>query len=646
MYANDNPEYLNGDFTQLMDVNSLAQTDANISGYKLEKTRRLNGTLSLNYEIPGIKGLSANASYDYGMNLPDNTFYSKTYNVYTYNSAADTYSAVKQNYPSSITRYAAFNFDTDMKLGFNYSNKFGNHSINGALLFQEIYNTWDNFQAKRELYINAQYLYYGEDLNQSATGGSPGDRLNQAFIGQFNYDYAGKYLADIRFRYDGSSRYPEGNRWGFFPSVSLGWRLSEESLIKNNLEFLSNLKLRASYGEMGDDAAAANYPSTSIAYQSDGSNIGWYFNGTLSSGVSAKSLPNPNLTWYKVVMSNLALDFSINNGILGGTLEYYRRDMKGLLATSSAVIPGTVGASLPKENLNDLRDFGYEIQLSHRNKISEIEYYLTGQLSSTRTMRTYWLETPANNSYDYWRNRTSGRYTDIWWGRQAVDYFTNMQDIRSFDQYPLGQGTTPGDWYFEDWNEDGTFDSGDEHPIASRGLPFFNYGFSLGASYKNVDLSTHFQGSYMVYASYAEVFTEALSFGGANTLYWFMDRWRPEDPNADYFASDTKWISGYYPVTGHDGRRSYSNNMINASYLRLKTLEIGYTLSRKMLSKIGIKNLRIYLSGYNLLTWSGMHEIDPERPGSTSGVGSSTNYIDFYQYPNNRTYTVGASIKF
>ena len=463
--------------------------------------------------------------------------------------------------------------------------------------------------------------------------------MSQSFIGRFNYDYSGKYIFNFDFRYDGSSRFPKGSRWGFFPSFSAAWRASEESFIKDNFDFISNLKLRASYGELGDDGSAGNYPPT-LGY-SLGNNWGWVFDNVLSSGVSAQAIPNPNLTWYHIKMYNVALDFGILKNKLSGTFELYKRDRTGLLATSDVVVPGTVGANLPQENLNSDRNFGWELSLDYRNKINDFSYSINPQISGTRSMRTDWLEGVATNQYDYWRNRTSGRYNNIWWGTESGGMFTTYDQIRNFER-PMGQGTTPGDWWIEDWNEDGA--GGDDHPIATTGLPIFNYGINIGASWKNFDLAMDFQGAYGVYVQYAEVLTEALAFGGQNTLTWFMDRWHPEDPAADYFNPNTKWVSGYYPVTGHDGRRTGDNNVQNASYMRLKTLELGYTLPKNLLSKVGVKNLRVYLSGYNLLTFTGLKNVDPERPGSAGGA--STNYIDFYNYPVNRTYTIGASIKF
>jgi hypothetical protein len=206
----------------------------------------------------------------------------------------------------------------------------------------------------------------------------------------------------------------------------------------------------------------------------------------------------------------------------------------------------------------------------------------------------------------------------------------------------MGQGSTPGDWINNDWNGDGVVNGDDNHPIATSGLPKFNYGISLGGSWKNFDLAMNFQGAYGVYVQYGELLVQPLPFSGQNTLSYFLDRWRPADPNADYFSTATEWIPGFYPVTGHDGRRTGTNLVQNSSYMRLKTLELGYTLPKKLLSKVNVKNLRVYISGYNLLTFTKLANADPERQG-----GDYNNaYVDYYSYPVNRTYTIGASIKF
>lgn len=641
-YANDNPEYLNGDASKLyVGRNILAEIDPEISGTNKTNTRRLNGTLQLNYNVPNVKGLSLKGSYDYAMELPDETRFKKNYFLYDYNPGTEVYSPIVINSPSSIERNASFNFDTDMQLGIHYNTKFGGHDVKSFLIFEEAYSSWDYFRAYRELLIDSEYLFAGEALNQEGTGGTPGDRLSQSLIGSLTYDYSGKYLVDFRFRYDGSSRFPKGKRWGFFPSVSAGWRLSEESFIKDNISVISNLKIRASYGEMGDDGSAANYPPV-LGYGLTNS-VGWMFNDALNGGLRPQAIPNPNLTWYEIKMYNIGADFGIFQNKLSGSFELFRRDRTGLLATSSSVVPGTVGASLPQENLNADRNFGWEFTLMYRNKIKDLNYYVNPLISATRSMRTDWLETTANNQFDYWRNRTSGRYNNIWWGNESAHMFTSMDEIRNY-HLPMGQGSTPGDWILSDWNQDGVINGADDHPIATTGLPLFNYGINMGCSWKSFDLSVNFQGAYGVYVEYGEVLISPLSFGGNNSLSYFMDRWRPANPDADFFSPSTEWISGYYPVTGHDGRRTGSNLVQDASYMRLKTLEFGYTLPKNLFSKVGVKDFRVYFSGYNLLTFTGLKDVDPERPGAAGGA--STNTVDVYNYPVNKTFTLGASIKF
>lgn len=644
-YANDNPDYPNGDGNLLYDGhNMIVETSAKYVGLNTNRDKRYNGTLRLEYEIPGIRGLTAKGLYDYSMTLPDYNNYKSSFTLYQYNQNDNSYTPNLKNTPSSIEKGTSTNYANTMQLGLYYTRSFDKHNVNSFLTYEQSYSQWDGFSAYRELRINSQYLFAGEDQNQRALGQTPGDRANKSLIGAVTYDYNKKYLLDFKFRYDGSSRFPAGSRFAFTPSISAGWRLSEEGFIKNNIDFISELKLFGSYGELADDNAAANYPPTP-GYSLNGGALGWYFGNppVLNGGVSASPIPNPNLTWYKIKSYNAGINFGFLKNTITGSIEVYKRDRAGLLANRLDVIPGTVGANLPQENLNSDRNFGYEITLAYRNRFKDLSYYISGQVSATKYMRTSWLETPASNSYDKWRNRTANRYQNIWWGNESGGMFTSLQEARNF-VLPTGQGTLPGDWWLTDWNGDGVVDANDDHPIATYGLPVFNYGISLGASWKNFDVAVDLQGTYGVYVQYSEVLTEALAFGGQNTLTWFMDRWHPEDPNADYFSPNTKWVSGYYPVTGHDGRRTGTNGVQNASYMRLKTAELGYTFNTALFSKVGFKELRLFLSGYNLLTFTGLKNVDPERPGAAGGA--STNYIDFYNDPITRSYTIGAKLKF
>lgn len=650
IYVNDNPLYPN--FDMIDNENPVVVTDADLTGYRKFIRRQFNGIIGLDYSIPGVEGLNAKATYNYDFKYNDNTDYKKSYFLYSYTppvygengeiTTPEKYNSHLKNDPTTVRRSAYPDYHTLMQFSLNYAHSFQNkHNVSGLLLFVEEYNNWDSFYAQREIAVNSEYLLAGEDKNQLANMEGIGERAARGFVGKFNYDYKGKYLAEFSFRRDGSSRFPSNLRWGMFMGGSAGWRISEESFIKNNLSFVNNLKLRGSYGKLGDDRSASDYPSIFVGYALDPNETGWIFGENLVNGVVPTPLPNPNLTWYTSKTADVGLDVDLWNGILSGTFDYYNRERSGLLQFRNAVVPGTVGAVFPQENLESDRTFGFEASLTHRHRVRDFSYFISAQMSSTRNQHRNLVESPAGNSYDQWRNRNSERYKDIWWGLDYAGQFTSYDQIYHHNTL-TGSGTVVGDYYYEDWNGDGIINDNDHHPIATYNMPLVNYGVSLGGSWKGLDLSLNFQGAANVYVRYTEVLAAPLQFDGG-ALTQFLDRWRPIDPNADIFNPATEWIPGAYPSTGSpqaDGTKAIQN----ASYIRLKTAELGYTLPKKWLQKIGVKDCRVYVSGYNLLTFTGLKYTDPEHPGSEGG--SSSGEIDVYKYPLNKTYNIGASVKF
>ncbi len=620
--------------------NPVAAINSDLTGFRREKRYNFNGSLALEYQIPGIKGLNAKAFYSYDYATTNNTQYKRTYHLY--NRVGDTMDSYVRNPDSFLQRRTDPSSNTLMQLSLNYANKFGDHNVSALLLFEEQYNEWDNFYAQRVMLLDGEYLTYGEDEDQIGKSDGAGDVTRQALVGRVNYDYKGRYMVDFSFRYDASSKFPKNGRWGFFPAVSAGWRISEEAFMKEWIPFLTNLKLRASYGEMGDDGSAGTYPQTTVAYDLNPS-TGWFYNGSYMAGVTATAIPNLDLTWYTAKTYNMGLDFDLWNGKLSGTFELFKRKRDGLLTTSQAVVPNIVGASLPRENIESDETFGWEISLGHRNKVADIEYWVNGQISATKNRWDYKLKGSYNNSMAEWRDtNASGRNKDIWMSVEEGGRFTSYEQIR-YHYLPTGQGTLPGDYWYEDWNGDGVINGDDSHPMATYNLPVFNYGITLGAAWKGIDLSMNWQGAAGVYSSYDEVFTEVGPFNGGAALDIYKDRWHTANVNDDPWNPHTEWVTGLYPATGHSFN-SWATGIKNTSYLRLKTLEIGYTLPKVWTNRVGIKNLRIYVNGYNLLTFTGLDNIDPERPGSSGGASNSS--IAFYNYPINRTYNVGATIKF
>lgn len=641
-YVDGNHDYPAYTSEFLESENPVAAIDSDLTGYRQEKRQNLNGSLALTWDIPGVKGLNVKGFYSYDYYTTNNKEYKRTYNLY--NRLPDgTMESFVRNSDSYLRRSTDPNYGTVMQLSINYANKFGDHSVNAMALYEEQYNSWDNFYAQRVMLLDGEYLIYGEDEEQVGSMSGAGDKSRRAFVGRVNYDYKGKYMVDLSFRADASSSFPKNSRWGFFPAVSAGWRISEEPWVKDNVDFITNLKLRASYGVMGDDGGASTYPQTVVAYNINKDQIGYFFNGVYMAGVSATSIPNPNLTWYTATTYNVGLDMDLWRGKLTGTFEFFRRDRSGLFATSSAVVPDIVGASLPLENIESDMTYGWEISLGHRNRINDFTYYVNGQISAAKSRFGYRIKGEYTNSMAEWRDTgSSGRNKDIWMSVEEGGRFSGWNEIR-YSETPTGQGTLPGDYWYEDWNGDGVINGDDAHPVATYNLPIFNYGISLGLEWKNIDLSMNWQGCAGVYSAYNEVFTEVGPFNGGAALDMYNDRWHTAVAGADPWNPATEWVEGLYPATGHSFN-SWATGIKNASYIRLKTLELGYTFPRRWMRKAKIQDLRLYVNGYNLLTFTGLDNIDPERPGASGGASNSS--IAFYNYPVNRVFNFGATIKF
>jgi len=635
--------------TEMLETdNPVATTNSSFTGYRQEKRKNFNGSLAVIYDIPGVEGLNVKAFYSYDYYTTDNSQYQRTYNLFSKN-ADGTLSSFKRNDPGSVRRDTSPSYGTVLQLSANYDHTFAQaHHVSAMAMYEETYNYWDNFYAQRTMLLDSQYLFAGEEENQTGSMDGVGDISRRSVIGHFNYDYKSKYMIDAAVRADSSSKFPKNKRWGVFPSVSVGWRISEEPWVKDNVSFISNIKLRASFGMMGDDGSAGTYPSIYTGYNIQKDTQAWFYSDALTTGVLPTAIPNYNLTWYTATTYNIGLDYSLWGQKLYGTFEAFKRDRNGLLATSSVVLPGTVGASMPQENIESDTTFGYEIELGHRNRAGEFNYYVSGQMSATKNRWVYHLDSAAGNSMENWRRgAVSGRNKDIWMAIQEAGRFTSYEQIQNHSTTGTnyGQGTLPGDYYYEDWNGDGIVDGNDAHPVATYNLPVFNYGISMGLEWRGLNVDMNWAGAAGIYNQYSEVFTEVGPFNGGAALDIYKDRWHTANVNDDPWNPSTEWVSGYYPATGHSFNEG-STGIRNSSYIRLKTLEIGYAIPGKWKDKIHLKQLRVYFSGYNLLTFSPLKNIDPERPGTNGGVNTGSNSILFYNYPVNRTFNFGVNVKF
>lgn len=534
----------------------------------------------------------------------------------------------------------------------NYNRKFNNvHDLGAVVGWEGQKRYGDNFYAMRNLAFSMPYLLAGVDEGQvGAMNSGSGDLYelaNEAIIGRLNYSFADRYLLEGQFRYDASSKFAKGHRWGFFPSVSGGWRVSEEPLFRSfsALDFINNLKLRASYGVLGDDgdlnydwAMGYTYPTTSGNSENGYYNQyspGYIFGSEFIYGASPLALPNENITWFKSHTFNAGVDFSAWNQMLGISFDYFNRYRTGRFARRAGALPTVIGATAPRENLDSDRQFGLELELTHRNRIGDWEYSLKGIATITRQKYMQASEKgPWSNSYDRWRNdNLTHRYQGVQFGYEGAGRYTDWNDIWTYNTYKE-RDVLPGDYKYLDWNGDGEINGLDEHPYAFDQTPWLNYSLNGTVSWKNIDLSVLLQGSAMGSMEYKEPLYSIWGNNGGGILEQYTDRWHPADPTADPYSPATEWVSGYYGYTGRYPRGNSSFNRVKTDYLRLKSVEIGYTLPR--LRALQGMSLRVYANAYNMLTLTGVKFVDPEHPDEELGR----------MYPLNKTYTLGLNLSF
>lgn len=651
VYANDNPDYL---YNAADADHPLVITDSDLNGYRKNNSKLFQATMSLQYDVPYIKGLKAKAMYSYDYNLWESKEFAKEYSLYTYDAANNVYNANKAQSPSTVRRNFKDNNATLLQLSLNYVRTFNEkHNVNVLALYEESTSDMDNFYAKRQLSMDAvDQLFAGNSVNQEGSMDSNGFRsdkklheqdgvwkiANKGVVGRLNYDYMSKYIAEFSFRYDGSSKFAPGHQWGFFPAGSVGWRISEEDFIKNTplLSFVNNLKLRASYGKMGDDSSSSYQFLSGYNYPLGG----YVFNGSYSNALELRGMANPFITWFTSKLLNVGIDADLWNGLLGVQFDVFERRRDGLLETRTESLPGTVGAALPQENLEGDLSRGFELAVTHRNTINDISYFFSGNFSYARKKWRHKEISMRGNSYRNWRDNFTNRLDEMWWGQGYLGQFTSYDQIFSSPvQDDKGNSVLlPGDYMYEDWNGDGIIDDNDIHPISIKGLPKINFGFTIGADYRGFDLNMLFQGAAQSYIRYPEQLERPL-YWDRNGLNMFMDRWHPEDPAADPRNLNTKWISGHFPSANNGETTNYRDSkrsIQDAKYLRLKSIEFGYSLPQKILKPVGVSRLRVYFSGYNLLTFTGIEYLDPEHPSETYG----------YLYPLTKSYNIGVNVSF
>jgi len=613
----------------------LAATQSEKSGFVDDKRNWLNGRLQVEYGVPSVEGLTANAELSYLFRADQNKQFNKPWPVGRYLPEEDTVVSEGQAGPSTsnINEFTFWQQRFLPEASLEYSNSFGAHALDGLLLVEWIDESDFNFSASRQNLLSEElpYLFVGADDGKD-NAGSASDAGRMSYVGRLNYTYNDKYILEGTFRADASHKFPSNSRWGFFPSVSAAWRIGQESFVQDRLSAVDELKFRLSFSQSGDDDVGAFQHLTGFNIQDQ-----TYLYGDQNPGrvIAPTGLPNRSITWRSMTQYNVGLDGTLWNGLLGVTADVFYRRTEGIFGTPVADFPSTFGAELPQQNINTQDDRGFELQLTHENDIGDVSYSLSANTSFTRKKYVDWAEEEFDEEWQRRINKLEGKWVRRTVGYVAVGTFRDQQEI---DQWPVDQDQEnnstlkPGDIKYKDLDGDGEITVRDQRQIGDGSEPNINYGFDLSAQYKGISVSALFQGATMFDIMMGGRARGGFGNGATPFTFQYKHRWTEDNKDAKLPA----------PVPEQDVNQN--NNLWSSfwlkdgTYLRLKNLNISYTLPDRWMSPLGIRQLRVYVSGSNLFTFDRLgifsEAIDPESPG----------FQQLRQYPAHRTIGVGLNL--
>ncbi len=510
-----------------------------------------------------------------------------------------------------------------------YERAFGDHNLNFLAGTNRETIEWSGFNAFRRYYISPaiDQLFAGGDAEKN-NGGSAWERARLNYFGRVAYNFQEKYLLEFLWRYDGSYMFPEDTRYGFFPGVLAGWVISEENFWKDNVNFMDYLKLRGSWGQMGNDNITLGPDGPLLEYQF----LSTYgFNSYIIGDQVVKTLfetrvPNNSITWEVANNANIGLEGQLLEGKIFFEFDYFINKRTNILWPKFGSVPQTTGMTLPPENIGEVRNRGYDFNVGYNGQAGEVSFSASVNGGYAQNKILFWDEAPGAPAWQ----RTTGRpmYTNLLYVFDGVFASQEEIDANTIDYSALTNNLRPGDMKYKDLYgpdgvPDGKITADDRIRTDKTVIPLFQGGINLGAQYKGFDLTVLFQGSL---GGEIMIGTESGSIGNY-LLYDYERRWQVDNPSSEY------------PRIADRGNQWYSGGntywLRSTDYIRLKNFEVGYTLPLDITERVGINNLRIYTNGLNLFTIDKFDIFDPE---SLSGSGQ--------YYPQSKIINVGATITF
>lgn len=582
---------------------------------KRENRQELNGSAFITFKP--FRGFTARL--DYSLRYYNQYYKDAPTPTQSYNYQTDSYKDlwyVAEN--SGVTDINKNGYKTLMNFRLNYETKFGeNHNLKLLGIYSEEYWYSRSNTTGRKDCIHPSLSEINSALTTTQiTAGTSARQGLRSWIARVNYSAFDRYLMEFNFRVDGSSKFLKGHRYGFFPSASLGWRISEESWIKPYVEkWLDNAKLRVSYGQLGNNSGVGAYQQREIMTQNN-----YMFDGSIATGFTYQKMLNENLTWEKTGVFNLGLDLDFFNNRLSAQFDYYDRLTTGMLQNSQMSILLSGGYEAPKANLGNLRNRGFEANITWRDNIDKLRYSVTGNFSYNRMNLEKWGEF-LDKGYVY----LNMPYHFVYYMDALPTLAQTFQDTYNY----IDQGAKPGDIIRLDTNGDGILDANDKIANASslRDAPTMNFALNVKASYKGFDFAMLWQGG----AGRKDIWINKFNQTNLPTQSYTS--------TTDHIKKPWSWENrgGEWPRLGGNATNATENAFYlrNMDYFRMKNIQLGYTLPKGLTQKFYVENLRVYFSAENLLTITGYEGLDPEKPAGSGDL-----------YPTTKTYTVGLNLSF
>lgn len=523
---------------------------------------------------------------------------------------------------SSDNKYTAFNAYSEYEKTFAQK-----HYAKIMVGFNQEFGGYSSFEAQRQKLISNDIEYMSVAYGDRFATDAAAEYAIRGTFARLNYSYDNRYLLELNGRYDGSSRFPSNDRYAFFPSASAGWRISNEKFFAPLSNVVNDLKLRASYGNLGNQTIEQIYYPYIATYSTG--EVGYLLNGERPMSVYAPGLVSPTLTWEKVSQYNIGLDFTLFDNRFTGSFDLYRRDTRDML-TKSKALPAVLATAEPQANAADMKTNGYEVTLGWRDILSNGLSYGFGVIFADAQSEITKYDNPNGIISDYYVGQKLGEI----WGFETAGLFQSDAEAAALDQSQIaGHQFLAGDIKFKDLNDDGKITRGNQTladhgdlKVIGNNTPRYSYGLRANVEWRGFDLNIFFQG------------VAKRKINVTNRTYFlnhYNSEWAvPQKINTDYWTPDN--TDAYFPRPRVGGagevNQAQTRFLQNAAYLRLKQLTVGYSIPKRITQKAGIQGVRLYLSGNNIWEATKMLKIfDPEE--------SATD-----MYPLTRAYSFGASI--